>query len=275
MPVMNSASFNGDFRTLLETEFNRRKKTNPAYSLRAFSNSLGVNNAQLSKYLRRERPASLRFIKRAGEHLKLSPKDLSVFLSAAEARLTVPSYLDSERELSRYAHVSEDAFTSIEDWRHYAILELMKVTEFQGNSKWIASALGISTAKANQYIRRLQTVGLLQILPDGTWKDRSEGSSTDTFNEFEVTKAQQRAQKTLLKRAIRAIDQVECNERDQGSMMMATDASRIAGAKKMVTKFMLDLCSFLEKSDQKDSIYQLSVSLFPLIKTHPKKGVKT
>jgi uncharacterized protein (TIGR02147 family) len=276
MPELNGASFNGDFRTFLEKEFTRRKKNNPAYSLRAFSNFLGVNNAQLSKYLRRERPASLKFIERAGERLKLSPKDIAVFHAAAEARLTVPSYLDTEREFSRYTQLSEDAFASIEDWRHYAILELMKVNGFQSNSKWIANALGISTARANEYIRRLQTVGLLQVLPDGTWKDVSEGCSTDYSNEFEVTKAHQRAQKVLLKRAIQAVDQIECTERDQGSAMMATDAARIAGAKKMITKFMFDLCRFLEKSNRKDSIYQLSISLFPLVKTHAtKKGAKT
>jgi uncharacterized protein (TIGR02147 family) len=273
MPETSSESFNGDFRVYLEKELARRKNTNPAYSLSAFARFLGVETSRLSKYLREERPIGTQFIERAAERLKLSKKDIDIFRSIAEARLTVPSYLDTAAEFSRYKKLSPDISASIEDWRHYAILELMKVEGFENNSKWIAKSLGISEKDADKYIERLQDVGLLTVLANGSWKDVSEGSSTDIANDFEVTHAQQRAQKTLLKQAVQAIDLFDCDERHQASMMMAADSSRIAGAKKMANKFLVDLCQFLESGERKDAVYQLSISLFPLVKAENEKNV--
>lgn len=185
--------------------------------------------------------------------------------------MTVPSYQDTARELSRYTRLSPDFFSSIEDWRHYAILELMKVDGFENDVSWIANALGISKDSAKQYIERLQTVGLLEVLPDGSWRDVSEGCTFMDPSDSEVTAAQQRLQKTLLAFGIQAIDEISPEERDNASIMMATDRSRIAGAKKMITKFLIDLCGYLEGGKKKEAVYQVSLAMFPLVKTESEK----
>jgi transcriptional regulator with XRE-family HTH domain len=134
----------GDFRLFLQKELDRRKKTNPKYSMRAFAGFLQIDVRRLSKYLRDERPMGVDFIEKAGARLMLTPEDITVFRSGAEARLAVASYQDTAKELAGYTQLSSEVFESIEHWRHYAILELMKVRSFQNDPQWIANALRIS-----------------------------------------------------------------------------------------------------------------------------------
>jgi hypothetical protein len=55
-------------------------------------------------------------------------------------------------------------------------------------------------------------------------------------------------------------------ERDHTSIMMATDSKRLEEAKKMIKRFRRRLCSFMEQCESKNSIYQLSISFFPILK---------
>jgi uncharacterized protein (TIGR02147 family) len=256
----------GDFRLFLQKELDRRKKTNPKYSMRAFAGFLQIDVRRLSKYLRDERPMGVDFIEKAGARLMLTPEDITVFRSGAEARLAVASYQDTAKELAGYTQLSSEVFESIEHWRHYAILELMKVRSFQNDPQWIANALRISRKEADQYIQRLLKVGLIEVLPDGSWRDVSEGKSLSAPDEFETTAVQQHIQKLLMINAVDALDQYDRDERDHAAVIMATDPSRVAGAKKMINKFLVDLCHFLEGGERKELVYQLSVALFPLVK---------
>jgi uncharacterized protein (TIGR02147 family) len=266
MSESTSFNCNGDFRLFLQWELDRRKKTNPKYSMRAFATFLRIDVRRLSKCLRDERPIGIDFIEKAGARLKLPSEDIAVFRSAAEARLAVASYQDTARELAGYTELSSEVFESIEHWRHYAILELMKVRGFQNNSQWIAKALRITRKEADKYIQRLLKVGLIEVMADGSWRDVSEGKSLSAPNEFETTAVQHQLQKMLMINAVEALDQYGRDERDHAAVLMATDPSRVAGAKKMINKFLVDLCHFLEGGKRKEMVYQLSVALFPLVK---------
>lgn len=257
--------FNSDFRLALQRELIRRCKLNPKYSLRAFARFLGLESSRLSKILRGERPVSPNLIEQLGKQLGLSPQELQGYVSAARAKksgLTKP--LTDSPERLRFLQLSQDTFEAIEDWHHYAILELMKVAAFKTEPKWLAQALGISVSEVRACIERLQRVGLLEIKPDGSWHDRSEGFSTHILGENESTIAHRRSQKKLLELAIDALEKTVIEKRDQSSMMMATSSSKIAEAKKRIRAFRQELCDFLEDSEEKDTVYQLAISVFPL-----------
>ena len=54
-------------------------------------------------------------------------------------------------------------------------------------------------------------------------------------------------------------------------MMVATSSKKIQEAKKMITSFRHYLTEYLEEGEEKDSVYQLSLSLFPLVDSHDEK----
>jgi uncharacterized protein (TIGR02147 family) len=251
-----------DFRVFLLNELTQRCRANPAYSLRAFSRELGLESSHLSKILRGLRPIKAKLTREFGERLNLTQDQIEVFLKVAPAR---KGSKKAERT-ARYKQLSTDAFATIEDWRHYAILELMRVRGFQPDVKWVAQQLRIKPIEAHAYVERLQRVGLLEINA-GVWIDKTEGYSSHVLTQSESTYAHKRAQEKILELSSDALRNVAFNKRDHSSMMMATNREKLIEAKRRIRDFRRELCDFLEDCEIKDSVYQISVSLFPLVET--------
>jgi uncharacterized protein (TIGR02147 family) len=268
-PNIVVASCNGDFSVFLGKELERRRKNNPQYSLRAFAKTLGLHNARLSRMLRDERPTSPEFISEIGERLGLEPETIEAFRSIAEARKSIQVIGKQANKTRKFIPLAQDVFEAIEDWRHFAILSLMKLKGFQSDVQWVAAALEIQPAEAQAYVDRLQRVGLLEIRTDGSWSGTNE-SMAPVDNVFQTSEALRRVQKRFLHLALEAIDAVPIESRDHSSILMATHSSRIAAAKKIISKFRHELCAFLEDCDEKDSVYTLSAALFPVAR--PMKG---
>ncbi|MEK6705212.1 MAG: TIGR02147 family protein [Bdellovibrionota bacterium] len=256
-----------DFRIRLQRELVKRCQANPKFSLRAFARFLGVESSRLSKILRGERPVGPELFKKFAGKLNLSPTEIEYYRINLQAqRFKVPAEaLNTNSNNHRYLQLSQDVFESIEDWRHYAILELMKVESFQPTVKWLSQVLGINPSEIRAYIERLERIGLLEIKPDGTWHDCSDGFSTHVLSETQTTSAHRRSQAKILDLAIEALSTVPMDKRDQSSMMVATHSSKIIEAKKRIKKFRRELAEFLEDCKTKDTVYQLGVSLFPLV----------
>lgn len=250
-----------DFRELLQAELVARIRRNPRYSLRQFSRHLGVDHSRLSKILRGQRPVSPELVSSLGQRLNLEPAAIERYKST-QPRRRRPAARPSRRN---FVPIPLDAFEVIEDWRHYALLELMKLKDFTPDLKYVARKLGVSVPEARAYQERLERVGLLRVGEDGAWADATGGFSTHEIGPEFTSYAHKRSQRAALAHALEALDQVDIRHRDQSSVMMATSRAKLAAAKVLIRKFRLSLCEFLEDCGEKDSIYQLSVSLFPLL----------
>ena len=105
--------------------------------------------------------------------------------------------------------------------------------------------------------------------------DRSQGSRTYILEDnYKTTLAHQKAQEQILEMAISALKGTPIEKRDQSSMMMATRMDKVPQAKKMIRNFRRRLCDFLEEGDGKDTVFQLGVSLFPLVQISDQKQQK-
>ena len=250
-----------DFREVLQAELVARIRRNPRYSLRKFSRHLGVDHSRLSKILRGQRPLSPELVREFGQRLNLEPSAIELFQHSQPRRRKAPARAPRRN----FVPIPLDAFEVIEDWRHYALLELMKLSDFEPDLRYVARKLGISVPEARAYQERLQRVGLLRVEENGTWADTTSGFSTHEIGPEFTSYAHKRSQRRTLAHAQQALDQVDIRHRDQSSVMMATSRSKLAAAKVLIRKFRLSLCEFLEDCEDKDSVYQLSVSLFPLL----------
>jgi transcriptional regulator with XRE-family HTH domain len=65
-----------DFRSTLSAEYNRRRRINARYSLRAFARSLNSHHATLSQILRGQRRATPRVIHQLGPSLGMTIGDI-------------------------------------------------------------------------------------------------------------------------------------------------------------------------------------------------------
>lgn len=235
-------------RLYLEKEFEARCKKNKNYSLRAFAKSLSVDSSYLSKILNQKR--------------QLSNKTLLVFAK----KLNCPKDLDFIDELSmpkndrgEFNELTIDQFKVISDWHHYAILELINLDAFHPDTHWISKVLNIPYGEAYAAVNRLFRLGFINV-------DKSKWVSspnTTVKNNFS-TDALQNLQKQILNQAIAAMETTNLDERDQSSLTFCIDKSRLPEAKMRIKKFRRELMHFLETGKNKDDVYQMSISLFPV-----------
>jgi plasmid maintenance system antidote protein VapI len=247
-------------RLYLQGELLRRCEKNPGYSLRSFARALQLSPSSLSRILKGERAISETTKKRLIPLLGLSPEE-AVSLSIDKDPALGQAY--QLRELSH------DSFALISDWYHYAILELTQLRSFQPKAHWIASALGITVSEVNAAIERLLRLGLLNMTQDGDWLV-SAGSNTNVSQEI-LASAHRKLQKQILEMALEAVEEVPIKQRDQSSMTMAISTRRLPEAIEKITSFRRELCAFLEQDGDRDEVYQLSISLFPLTQIHTRK----
>lgn len=250
-----------NFRVMLERELSRRSKKNPSYSLRSFAKSLDMDASLLSKLLSGKRPINDGHILKLGPKLGLSLRGLKKFQEGSNDKIS-----------AAFKPLSLDQYDLISEWEHYAILELVSLKSFKPCLKWVATQLKSTTNKVRACVKRLERSGLLKIEEDGSWVDISSGYSTHILGENITTEAHKASQKEILKKAIKSIDDIDFKKRDQSSMMLSTSPEKIIKAKKMITKFRRELTYFLEDTEDKTAVYQLSVSLFPLINIKEEKG---
>lgn len=245
---------------ILRFELGRRIKANPRYSLRAFARSLNCDPSLLSKIMNEKRDGSPTFVLRLSQCSEETRKRVEELLRNQQTKDD-----QNQRSLPKadYSQIRLDVFELISDPIHYKILEITKLKNFRPDPKWIAKSLLCSVHRVREVTGRLQDLGLLSIDSDGKWIDTTGDTATHIIGTNVTTLAHRSHQKKILEDAITALEQTPIEKRDQSSMMMATSLGRIKQAKILITQFRRELRQFLEEADDKDTLLQLSISLFP------------
>lgn len=124
------------FREIVAAELERRQRRNPRYSLRGFARLLGINHATVSRLLRSTRPVPSRTIVALGPRLGLSPALIAEIVA------------------------DEDAA---------ALVHCIQRKTFRPDSRWLASAAGISIDRVNVALHLLITTRRLQMRSADQW----------------------------------------------------------------------------------------------------------
>lgn len=269
-----------DFQAFLRDCFQERTDRNPSYSLRSFARYLDVDASTLSKILSGKKNPGRRFIEKSGQRLGLNPDQIVSFHKYQKLKLHFPEGVRTEGGVAdqRFHLHPDDEFRLISDWHHYAILELMRLDRFQPTFEWIARELGLGVFTVEEAVKRLLRVGVLSISPKGEWIDRSQEYSSSISGPYSLP-AHRKHQRQILEQAIDALENIPFNQRHQSSNTFAADSARVALAGDIVKRFRRGLSRFLNESGRKDTVLQLSVSLFPVNKNisneRPKNGPKS
>lgn len=245
------------FASFLLNQLNERKEKNKSYSIRSFSKFLGVDQSLLSKVLKGQHELSQESIIKCLTALKVPESEMAQYLRRENTAF-----------MTTYSAIDEDVFSMISDWYHFAILELFKTKDFIFDIKLIAEKLDISPEEAQAAINRLIKFEFIT-LKKGKWvlgKPNTFWSSYKTTNV-----AKKNLQKTLLEKSLTALETVDFDKRDHGSFTVAVDDRRLPEFKEKLQEFRRQLGDYFGKSDERNSVYQLTVSFFPLTKTENKK----
>lgn len=252
------------FRLVLQEELARRCARNPQYSLRALAAALALDHSTLSQLLRGKRPFTERTIRAIGARLGLSSSEVD---GHVEGERAFPSTVgDASREVRQLA---QDTAVLIADWYHYAILELTRLSDFQPDTGWIARVLDIAPDDVNVALQRLIRLGLLEMAEPDRWVDRS-GDAVANLEEFSQLAVQQLSAQ-VGRLAAASVHAVPAGYRDHGVVTFAVDSRRLPEAVERIARFRRDLLQWLAEGDDRDDVYQLEITLFPLTSLKKRK----
>lgn len=241
----------------LEAEYLRRKKANPAFSLRSFARILEIPSGRLSQLFSRKRNLTPSLGRKIALRLHLDPNKTQQLLKSIEV----------ERKLRRKNHISSivyepldmDQFQTIADPLHFSILSLLETKDFLATVPAIARRLQIDSVEARAAVERLRRLGLIA----GEAEIRLVKAAGLTTSHDVSNSALQLAHKKVLEESIEALEAVAVEDRDITSITMAIDPKKIPEAKKRIRDFRRTLCDFLE-SGERTEVYRLNIQVIPL-----------
>jgi uncharacterized protein (TIGR02147 family) len=245
------------FTELLKKEFEMRQKRNTHYSLRAFARDLGVGLGSLSETLNGKRELSKKNFEKAIDKMLLSVEQKDILRNhtfknktSAESPLRTPPIL-----------IDENTFKLIADWHYLAILNLAKIKSNSSKPKWVAERLGISEEMAQEALKRLKKIGLLDIKAGKLIRSSRPLTTTRDIPSM----ALRLHHLGNLKLAEIALFEEPVERRDFGSITMPVNPEKLAKAKELLLKTRVKIGDLLD-SGETSEIYTLSFQLFPLTK---------
>lgn len=239
-------------RDILLQELVKAQARNPNYSMRAYSQKIGLAQSAISEILSGKRPITKKNAKKILVGLNKDPEEVFQLLGSSEDSST-----------PKYTPVDIDAFRVIADWHNYAILSLAETKDFQSSPQWIANRLGISEKVANESIHKLLRLKMLQ-------RNERSGELTVTGQQFEAistmaSSALKEANRQNIDLITDALEKTPVAERDFTAITLCFDPSRINDARKMIKNFRRNFNKVMESGHKKE-VYKLCVQLFPLSK---------
>ena len=238
----------------VKQEFAQKRRLNPRYSLRAFARDLRISPSTLSRVLNGERSIPTGNRKAIAKRLRLS---------ASESQRFIEDNAEMERGQVLKVILREERYaTVIAEWEHYAVLSLLRISDFEPSEKFIARRLGLTLERAKEVVRNLASVGLLKI-EGGQWERIARPVGT-TDNEQSRALRQSHAENLILARD--CLDTVPTELRDFLSSTFAISIADLPGIKELARKFLDGISQIVDRSGQPSEVYQLGIQIFPLTK---------
>lgn len=239
-----------DFIEALRSDFSVRLRRNPQYSLRAYAKALKVDQSLLSKILGGKRMPSEKFVSEIGPRIGFAP---------------VP--LKSEKDKT-FFKLSEDMFTVLSEWYHFAILTLIKIEGAKVQPSRLAKRLGLHLFEIDEALLRLERTGFLKkakggfeiLQPDASW-----------FSAESTSAARRKFQAQVAEQALQALFDIDFNERDHSSLTIACNPKHMTEIREKIRQFRRSLDQFIESKNDATEVYQLSIAFYPVTK----KGTTT
>ena len=266
----------------LRTLYLERKSNRPHYSVPAFARDLGLSKSFLWRLLKGERPLTVKQAIQISAVLDLSPETTDDLIAKVVSesgknakiskafRKTVQAKSNaSANAAAQITHFELERFKVISQWYHLAILNLVKLQDFEPNTNYIAKRLGISKLEASDAVARLVSLGLLE-KKAGKFKRTKvqlfvENQNPEAAMRNYFTQTLERAKESLKDPSQSAFD-----ERFISGVTMAVSAQDVARLKKRLQEIQMEFMKPIT-SDHLSQVYQLNLQFFPLTKKETKK----
>ena len=263
-----------DYRDILKKDFVLRLQRNSQYSFRAFSRDLGISSAFLSQVLNSQRRLSEEKARTISQKLNWPSEKQWLFLKLIQLEQSNSPELKTEildqiakqnQNPKHFKNLELDKFKFISEWYHVALMEIMEIKGFISDPQWIARRLSISQEKAQMAIRRLLSLGLIEI------KEKKLIKKYDNQVKDISSAAIQSFHQSMIKKAFKAVTEQSFEQRHISGITFAINEKKLPEAQKKIAQFRKEMSELLE-TGEKTAVYQLNVQLFEITKPIQSEG---
>ncbi|WP_413580788.1 TIGR02147 family protein [Bdellovibrio sp. HCB288] len=254
----------------IKQELAKRMQVNPHYSLRSFARDLGVGHSWLSEFLAGKKGLSDSTAEKIVQALSLSRQDAELFklsTRAAHAR----SSTERERAFTELQQIKPKSIRKVKaqevvragSWYHLAILELTELPDFKHHELDIAQRLRLPKPTVSRALQDLISHGHLKVE-----NGRMQAVSAQTESDMDVPSvAIRQYHEQILQLGQRALHEQIVEQREFMSTTFAFSTERMVEAKKAIRDFQSFFAKeFYQETDNKDSVYQMSMQFFRMDK---------
>jgi len=234
---------------ILESEFEKIQRKNPAYSKRAFAKKLGLNSGTLSTLLQNKRKLTPAAATKLLERLGLE-ENQKTWIKAVlqEKNLKIPRTL---LELDRFEIIAHPV--------HLNALNLLRTKGSPQTTAWLAARLNLSPEEAEAITERLGRAGLVKkekqkIIPTKEAVKTPENRPHHALRSFH---------KNSLAEAAEKLESVPVLLRDFSSITIPANPEKIDQVRELIRGFR-DQVSFLLGAEAGSEVYKLSVQFYPV-----------
>jgi len=261
-----------DYRIFLRDTYEYRKSTERSFSYREFSKLAGLKSTNFLKLvIDGDRNLTEKSTQKFTSALQLKPVDARYFekLVNYNQAKSLEEKKDSAEKLLRskkwtaLSAVDRAQYNLYRHWYLLAIRELVSMSEFKEDPKWIAESLvpKITPQEAKDAIDDLEILGMIERNSNGALKQSDSFISTgdEVFSEMIAEYHQQ-----MMTRASESIELVARNKREISSVTVSVTAKQAFEIKSLIQSFRKQLLSMIDPTSSGANVYQVNFQFFPL-----------
>lgn len=255
-----------NFRRRLLDELEVRQSKNKRFSLRAFAFFLGIDASTLKKILDGKRPLGPRTIRKLGKKIGLTIPEIEAYVTTHKRRRKIGFSLEDDRRQMAYRVLKPEEARLIANPLSYAVLELLKVREFDLSPNSIAGSLKISNQEAENLLEALKEHQWIKQTPQGDWISAVGNTTVDPLDE-KTKAARLELMDAIINRSRQAFHEIPKELRAHSANTFAIDTSRLPEVIAKIKALSRELEQFaISESKDPNAIYQVQIGLFPISK---------
>ncbi len=273
--MLNNISKTTDYRDFIRERLMDKVQMNKNLSIRNMAKKIGFSHTFLSLVINKKKHLSRTTAHSVADYLSLSSKEYDIFLNLVEIN-TARSLKHREKIFNRLIEqklqinafqLPLSIFSLMYKWYYLAILELTKLKDLIIDSNTVAKNLGITKTESKLAIDRLISLGLLKKENNRLVKVHKITNSESVTPNEDI----RNYHKDILHKTIDTIDNQSIEDRYLSSMTVAISKEDLPQLKEMVDEFKMKVSCFLNKNENKNSVYQINFQAFELSQSKKKE----
>lgn len=261
-----------DYRLYLRDWYQSAKQSRGSFSFREFSRRAGFQSPNFYKLVMDgERNLTEESVTRFSSGLGLNKQEEEffrnlVFFNQAKTHQTKDYYyqrLLQSRKFKQLKPIERNQYDFYSNWYHPVIRELVTAPDFDGTPEWIANRLvpDITPAQVKKSMELLESLELIERLPNGRWQQRDTLISTGAEAGSVVLMNYHQGMLDLIKSLL---PRIPAAKRDVSALTLGVARERIPELKRKIQDFRKDILKMVSTDTEAQEVVLLSFQFMPV-----------